>query len=364
MIYDKSDFAINIQRVWNRPVTAHLRNDPAAWDARPQLGLQHRPPPGRGSPPAGWCTACGPVHAGACPYRYYRLPPRGAQAIDMVITGAEFGGMTDEEALAGIDDLGVIAQARCWTTSPCLATAPRTSRRSRSPTCTPTTSGRPDIPPPGSDRPAFTNVDYLVAEPEWTQRHYPEAQGMGDMIKALAPRVRTVAEGEEIFPGTHVRFTPGHSAGHAAYVINAGGQRVIAFGDAFHSPLQITHPPWENLRLRPPAVHQPAHQPPHGARQARHDRIQHPLRRRALRLRPHRRHAGLGPGRRLRTAQRGTFHRAAAPGRRPRRLRTVHDAQSPTSPSGTTFSDKTFVRTTGLFLLLLLLSTVLAFSIR
>ena len=27
----------------------------------------------------------------------------------MVITGAEFGGMTDEEALAGIDDLGVIA---------------------------------------------------------------------------------------------------------------------------------------------------------------------------------------------------------------------------------------------------------------
>jgi len=100
-------------------------------------------------------------------------------------------------------------------------------------------------PAPGSDRPAF-NADYLVAEPEWTQRHYPEAQGMGDMIKALAPQVRTVAEGEEIFPGIHVRFTPGHSAGHAAYVIDAGGQRVIAFGDAFHSPLQITHPLWEN----------------------------------------------------------------------------------------------------------------------
>jgi hypothetical protein len=36
--------------------------------------------------------------------------------------------------------------------------------------------------------------------------------------------------------------------------------------------------------------------------------------------------------------------------------------ESAFSPS--TFSDKTFVRTTGLFLLLLLLSTVLAFSIR
>src|SRR5215468_5403229 len=37
-------------------------------------------------------------------------------------------------------------------------------------------------------------------------------------------------------PGVHIRFTPGHSAGHAAYVIDAGGQWVIAFGDAFHSP--------------------------------------------------------------------------------------------------------------------------------
>jgi glyoxylase-like metal-dependent hydrolase (beta-lactamase superfamily II) len=101
-------------------------------------------------------------------------------------------------------------------------------------------------PAPGSDRPAFTNTPYLVAEPEWTQRHFPEAQGMGDMIKALAPQVRIVAEGEEIFPGVSVRLAPGHSAGHATYVINADGKRVIAFGDAFHSPLQISHPRWQN----------------------------------------------------------------------------------------------------------------------
>ena len=78
-------------------------------------------------------------------------------------------------------------------------------------------------PAPGSGRPAFAGTDILVAEPEWTQRHFAEAQGMGDMIKALASQVRTVAEDEEIFPGVHVRFTPGHSAGHAAYVIDVGG---------------------------------------------------------------------------------------------------------------------------------------------
>ena len=102
-------------------------------------------------------------------------------------------------------------------------------------------------PAPGSDRPAFTGTPYLVAEPEWTQRHFAEAQGMGDMIKVLEPQVRTVAEGEEIFPGVTVRYTPGHSAGHAAYVISAGGQKVIAFGDAFHTPIQITHPLWQNV---------------------------------------------------------------------------------------------------------------------
>lgn len=100
-------------------------------------------------------------------------------------------------------------------------------------------------PAPGSDRPAFTGADYLVAEPEWSQRHHAEAQGMGDMLNAMQPQVRTVEDGEEIFPGVHVMLTPGHSPGHAAYVINAGGQRVIAFGDAFHSPIQISHPLWE-----------------------------------------------------------------------------------------------------------------------
>lgn len=100
-------------------------------------------------------------------------------------------------------------------------------------------------PAPGSDRPAFTKADYLVAEPEWTQRHHAEAPGMGEMFEAMRPRVRTVDDGEEIFPGVRVMLIPGHSAGHAAYVISVGGQRVIAFGDAFHSPIQISHPLWE-----------------------------------------------------------------------------------------------------------------------
>ncbi|MGG2459878.1 MBL fold metallo-hydrolase [Streptomyces sp. RGM 3693] len=100
-------------------------------------------------------------------------------------------------------------------------------------------------PAPGSDRPAFAHADYLVAEPEWTHRDLLEAHGTGpEILTALAPYVRTVANGEEVFPGVRIRFLLGHTPGHAVYEITAGGRRLIAFGDALHSPIQVDHPEW------------------------------------------------------------------------------------------------------------------------
>jgi glyoxylase-like metal-dependent hydrolase (beta-lactamase superfamily II) len=102
------------------------------------------------------------------------------------------------------------------------------------------------LPAPGGDRPVFTNAEYLVSEPEWERRDLLEAQGMAEQVAALAPRVRTVTDGQEIFPGVHVRITPGHTVGHAEYVVTGGGRRLIAFGDAVHSPIQIDHPDWSS----------------------------------------------------------------------------------------------------------------------
>ncbi|KAK1179771.1 MBL fold metallo-hydrolase [Streptomyces sp. NBS 14/10] len=97
----------------------------------------------------------------------------------------------------------------------------------------------------GGDRPAFAHADYLVTEPEWSQRHLLEAHGTSkETLAALEPYVRTTSDGQEIFPGVRVRFIPGHTPGHAAYVITAGGKRLIAFGDALHSPIQVAHPEW------------------------------------------------------------------------------------------------------------------------
>lgn len=95
-------------------------------------------------------------------------------------------------------------------------------------------------PAPGRDRPAFAHADYLVTEPEWDQRDLLEAE----ILTALAPRIRTVTDGKEIFPGVRTRISAGHTPGHAEYTITSGGQRLIAFGDALHSPIQVDHPEW------------------------------------------------------------------------------------------------------------------------
>ncbi|MBT2382447.1 MBL fold metallo-hydrolase [Streptomyces sp. ISL-11] len=98
------------------------------------------------------------------------------------------------------------------------------------------------LPAPGGDRPLFAHADHLISEPEWDRRDLLEAE----QVAALEPRVRTITDGQEIFPGVRVRITPGHTVGHAEYVITGGGRRLIAFGDAMHSPIQVDHPDWSS----------------------------------------------------------------------------------------------------------------------
>ncbi|GAA2423619.1 MBL fold metallo-hydrolase [Streptomyces macrosporus] len=100
-------------------------------------------------------------------------------------------------------------------------------------------------PVPGTDRLAFAHADHLLTEPEWEQRRLAEASGLTkEMLAAMEPRVRTVADGEEVFPGVRVVYALGHTVGHAVYVVSSGGRRLIAFGDAMHSPIQVDHPEW------------------------------------------------------------------------------------------------------------------------
>ena len=57
-----------------------------------------------------------------------------------------------------------------------------------------------------------------------------------------------INDDDEIFPNVRAMVTPGHSPGHTSYVIaSRAGRRLVALGDAFHTPGQLTHPEWLSI---------------------------------------------------------------------------------------------------------------------
>lgn len=93
----------------------------------------------------------------------------------------------------------------------------------------------------------FPRARYLVAAEEWA----PHAAGTtvpgapaADVLALVGAAHTPVEDGEEIFPGVRALVTPGHSPGHTSYVVSAEDERVIVFGDVFHTPAQMAHPEW------------------------------------------------------------------------------------------------------------------------
>jgi glyoxylase-like metal-dependent hydrolase (beta-lactamase superfamily II) len=85
------------------------------------------------------------------------------------------------------------------------------------------------------------NATVVATPEEW------DSPGNARMAAIPADRRVRAVNGQEIFPGVTVRLTPGHTTGHSAYVISAGERRLIAFGDAIHTPAQISAPQWRSV---------------------------------------------------------------------------------------------------------------------
>ncbi|MEV0113395.1 MBL fold metallo-hydrolase [Streptomyces sp. NPDC050844] len=95
---------------------------------------------------------------------------------------------------------------------------------------------------------AFPHADYLVARAEWGPFWNREvkvgAPSWDGFMVPMSRVLRQFDDGAEVWPGVTALITPGHSPGHTTYVISAGGRRILVFGDAFHTPAQMTHPEW------------------------------------------------------------------------------------------------------------------------
>jgi glyoxylase-like metal-dependent hydrolase (beta-lactamase superfamily II) len=93
---------------------------------------------------------------------------------------------------------------------------------------------------PDGDYP-FGDATCFVPEAEWHARR-PVPGVTEEMLGNLESRVKTVTDGEEIFPGVRVAPLPGHAPGHAGFRISSQGQELVAFGDIMHSSFQVYHP--------------------------------------------------------------------------------------------------------------------------
>jgi glyoxylase-like metal-dependent hydrolase (beta-lactamase superfamily II) len=107
---------------------------------------------------------------------------------------------------------------------------------------------------PGADKPRLTfgNARHWVARPEWLAWQdqagdHPGGPSSRDHLEPLGGALRLFDDGEEVLPGVRAMPIPGHSPGHTAFVVESAGTRVIAFGDGFHFPAQISHPEWCSL---------------------------------------------------------------------------------------------------------------------
>src|SRR6201997_2202221 len=103
----------------------------------------------------------------------------------------------------------------------------------------------------GRREPTFPNAPYVVAALEWEPIERGErplgVPGEAEFIEPMAEHtnVRFISDGDEVAPGVTAVVTPGHSAGHTSYVVTtSGGNRLVAFGDCFHTPAQLRHPDW------------------------------------------------------------------------------------------------------------------------
>ncbi|SEH68863.1 MBL fold metallo-hydrolase [Paracoccus alkenifer] len=109
------------------------------------------------------------------------------------------------------------------------------------------------------DEPLFANAAHVMGRAEaeyWTDPatlgsirddRQSFVAGASRRIEALGDALALIEDGESPLPGVTARLTPGHTAGHMSFDIDAGGQRVLVVGDAIaNSHIAFARPEWES----------------------------------------------------------------------------------------------------------------------
>jgi len=109
----------------------------------------------------------------------------------------------------------------------------------------------------GTNKPTFPDAELIVTSTEykwWTEpgrvEKLPEARkALGQRIQSVFPQWKnfTLVEGEkEVAPGLRLINAPGHTPGHAAYLVASGNHQLMISNDTAYVPaLLAPHPEWQ-----------------------------------------------------------------------------------------------------------------------
>jgi glyoxylase-like metal-dependent hydrolase (beta-lactamase superfamily II) len=109
----------------------------------------------------------------------------------------------------------------------------------------------------GTNAPMFPNAELVVTAAEynwWTEpgrvEKLPEARkGLGTRINAAFPGWKnfTLVDSEkEVAPGIRLVNAPGHTPGHAAFLVSSGNEQLMISNDTAYVPaLLAPHPEWQ-----------------------------------------------------------------------------------------------------------------------
>jgi len=98
--------------------------------------------------------------------------------------------------------------------------------------------------------PTFPNAEYIMVRDEWEAAERPNERTRATYLEEnLAPLdqrgVLRLVDGEtKITDEITLVPTPGHSAGHAAIVLESGGEKGVYIGDIAQKPVQLERTAW------------------------------------------------------------------------------------------------------------------------
>ena len=91
---------------------------------------------------------------------------------------------------------------------------------------------------------AFPKAFIRMSAKEWA---WMQTEGRSDMVRKIAPAIRTFEPGAPILPGVTPIALGGHTPGHVGYEILSDGARLFDIGDTAHSSvISLARPDWVN----------------------------------------------------------------------------------------------------------------------